>query len=227
MLTMVGYCWLCHQTLKYRLHGICRYCLKHLPYLRQVCHRCALPIEQLTLTCGRCLQTPPYWHNLVAITPYIPPLSKLIQQYKFKKIPQIAFILARLFLLYWQQGYRQQRWRKPDIIIAIPLHHGKHWQRGFNQASLMAKQLAYWLGCQYQINSITRTRATLPQTQLSAKKRIQNLSNAFRIKKTFQDCHIAVLDDVITTGTTMNEVAKLLISAGANSVQAWAICRTL
>ncbi|HGJ5892229.1 MAG TPA: phosphoribosyltransferase family protein [Arsenophonus apicola] len=111
--------------------------------------------------------------------------------------------------------------------MAIPLHHGKHWQRGFNQASLMAIQLAYWLGCQYQTNSITRTRATLPQTQLSAKKRTQNLSNAFRIKKSFQDRHIAVLDDVITTGTTMNEVAKLLIKAGANSVQAWAICRTL
>lgn len=111
MLTMARYCWLCHQTLKYRFHGICHYCLKHLPYLKQVCYRCALPVEKFNFTCGRCLQTPPYWHNLVAITAYIPPLSKLIQQYKFGKIPQIAFILARLFLLYWQQGYRQQRWR--------------------------------------------------------------------------------------------------------------------
>ncbi|WP_425393774.1 phosphoribosyltransferase family protein [Candidatus Arsenophonus triatominarum] len=91
----------------------------------------------------------------------------------------------------------------------------------------MATQLAYWLGCQFQTNSIIRTRATLQQTLLSAKKRTQNLSKAFRVKKSFQDRHIAVLDDVITTGTTMNEVAKLLISAGANSVQAWAICRTL
>ncbi|WP_238149549.1 phosphoribosyltransferase [Arsenophonus endosymbiont of Aleurodicus floccissimus] len=134
-------------------------------------------------------------HNLVAITPYIPPLSKLIQQYKYEKITQIAFILARLFLLYWQQGYRQQRWRKLDIIIAIPLHHSKskHWQRGFNQASLIATQLAYWLRCPFQTNSIIRTRATLPQTQLSAKKRTQNLSKAFRVKKSFQDCRIAVL----------------------------------
>ncbi|MFV9996995.1 MAG: phosphoribosyltransferase family protein [Arsenophonus endosymbiont of Dermacentor nuttalli] len=67
----------------------------------------------------------------------------------------------------------------------------------------------------------------LPQTQLSATKRTQNLIGAFSVKKSFQDRHIAILDDVITTGTTINEVAKLLIDSGANSAQAWAVCRTL
>lgn len=75
---------------------------------------------------------------------------------------------------------------------------------------MIATQLAYWLGCQFQTDSIIRTRATLPQTQISAIKRTQNLIGAFSVKKSFQDRHIAILDDVITTETTTNEVAKLL-----------------
>ena len=99
MLTMAEYCWLCHKTLRYHYHGICYYCLKHLPYLKQVCYRCALPVEQFTTACGLCLQTPPYWHDLVTITPYVSPLSNLIRQYKFHKVARLAFILARLFLI--------------------------------------------------------------------------------------------------------------------------------
>ncbi|REF26671.1 ComF family protein [Xenorhabdus cabanillasii] len=227
MLTMVGYCWLCHQNLYFAHHGICHICNQKLKRLEHVCPRCALPAESSDFPCGRCLKNPPPWQRLIAVTDYVPPLNQLIRRYKYHGAPQIATVLARLFLLHWLQGYREGRWSKPNYIIGIPLHHQKRWRRGFDQVELIIKPLARWLQCQYQPNLLQRTRATLTQRGLSAAQRKTNLKHAFQLHGNFTDQHVAIFDDVITTGTTLHETTQLLIRAGARSVQAWAICRTL
>ncbi|MEX0444682.1 DNA utilization protein GntX [Xenorhabdus sp. SGI246] len=227
MLTMVGYCWLCHQNLYFAHHGICHICNQGLKRLERVCPRCALPAETSDFLCGRCLKNPPPWQRLIAVTDYVPPLNQLIRRYKYYGSPQIATVLARLFLLHWLQGYREGLWSKPDYILGIPLHHQKRWRRGFDQVELIINPLARWLQCQYQPNILQRTRATLTQQGLSAAQRKTNLKHAFQLRGNFTDQHVAIFDDVITTGTTLHETTQLLIRAGACSVQAWAICRTL
>ncbi|MBD2780280.1 DNA utilization protein GntX [Xenorhabdus sp. 42] len=227
MLTMVGYCWLCHQNLYFAHHGICCICQRQLKRLQKVCPRCALPAEAESISCGRCLKRPPPWQQLVALTDYAPPLSQLIQRYKYHSTPQLAPVLARLFLLHWQQGYREGRWHKPDYILGIPLHRKKRWQRGFDHIELMTYSLSHWLQCTHRPDLLQRSRATLTQRGLSATQRKTNLKNAFQLQGDFVDQHVAIFDDVITTGTTLREASQLLIRAGARSVQAWAICRTL
>ncbi|MDX7986119.1 DNA utilization protein GntX [Xenorhabdus sp. 12] len=227
MLAMVGYCWLCHQNLYCAYHGICSTCHRQLKRLQAVCPRCALPSETSDIACGRCLKHPPSWQHLIAITDYTPPLSQLIQRYKDHNTPQLAPILARQFLLHWLQGYREGRWPKPECIVSIPLHRKKRWRRGFDQIELMAHSLSRWLQCPYHPNILQRSRATLTQRSLSAAQRKNNLKYAFKLQGDFANQHVAIFDDVITTGTTLHEASQLLIRAGARSVQAWAICRTL
>ncbi|OTA20535.1 competence protein ComF [Xenorhabdus beddingii] len=227
MLTMVGYCWLCHQNLYFAHHGICHVCHQQLKRLQQVCPRCALPAGSRGVPCGRCLKSPPPWQHLIAITDYAPPLNQLIRRYKYHATPQLATVLARLFLLHWLQGYREGRWHKPDHILGIPLHRTKRWQRGFDHIELMTHSLSRWLQCPHQPDLLQRSRATLSQRGLSAAQRKTNLKHAFQLRGNFTDRHVAIFDDVITTGTTLHEASQLLIRAGARSVQAWAICRTL
>ncbi len=227
MLTMVGYCWLCQQNLYFAHHGICCLCHQQVKRRQPVCPRCALPAESGRFPCGRCVRKPPPWQHLIAITDYTPPLSQLIHRYKYHNTPQLAPVLARLFLLHWLQGYRENRWHKPDRILGIPLHSRKRWQRGFDQIELIAHSLSHWLQCPYHPGFLRRSRATLSQQSLSAAQRKTNLKRAFQLRGHVTDQHVAIFDDVITTGTTIHEASQLLIRAGARSVQAWAICRTL
>ncbi|MEI9747821.1 DNA utilization protein GntX [Moellerella wisconsensis] len=227
MLAIEGYCWLCHQRLKLPCQGICSFCYRQLPSYPPACSRCAQSIEYNKITCGECLVTPPAWQKLIAVTPYIAPLRNLIQQYKFHPHPQLSHTLARLFVLHWLHGYRQLKWNKPNIIIGIPLHRRRRWQRGFDQVNQIGELIAKWLNIEYSSELLTRSRDTLTQTTLNRTQRQRNLQHAFSLHGSVQERHIALFDDVITTGTTMNSAAELLICAGASTVQAWSICRTL
>ncbi len=227
MLTMEGACWLCHQPLKLSCQGICCFCLKNLPAMPNCCPRCALPSEQQDIPCARCLNHPPSWHQLITVTPYQAPLRKLIHRYKFNKQPQLAFSLARIFLLFWLKGYRENRWRKPNLILTIPTHPNRLWRRGFDHMALIGENLSTWLNIPYSRNSLLRTRDTLTQITLERERRRSNLRDAFTLKDTVSGLHVAIVDDVITTGATMNTAAQLLICAGAHTVDAWSLCRTL
>ena len=172
------------------------------------CLRCALPCEQPTMECGRCLKSPPPWQRIITVTPYQAALRMLIHRFKFQKQPQLAFTLARIFALFWLTGYRQQQWQKPDM-------------------ALIGENLSRWLNIPYSQNSLSRSRATLAQTTLKREYRRNNLKGAFTLNDSVSNLHVAVIDDVITTGSTMNSAAQLLICAGAHTVDAWSLCRTL
>ncbi|MEQ5574055.1 DNA utilization protein GntX [Providencia huaxiensis] len=227
MLTMEGGCWLCHQSLKLPHQGVCSFCLKGLPKMPTCCLRCALPCEQPTMECGRCLKSPPPWQRIITVTPYQAALRMLIHRFKFQKQPQLAFTLARIFALFWLTGYRQQQWQKPDLIITIPLHRRRLWWRGFDHMALIGENLSRWLNIPYSQNSLSRSRATLAQTTLKRVYRRNNLKGAFTLNDSVSNLQVAVIDDVITTGSTMNSAAQLLICAGAHTVDAWSLCRTL
>jgi len=135
-------------------------------------------------------------------------------------------MLARLLLLSWQDAWRRGNVPRPDLLLPVPLHHRRRWQRGFNQTVLLAAPLAHWLGCEWR-EGLSRQKRGAVQHQLNARQRRTNLHGAFRLEIAVAGRHIALLDDVITTGSTVGEISRLLLAQGAASVQVWCLCRTL
>ncbi|MGK7537425.1 DNA utilization protein GntX [Salmonella enterica] len=208
MLTVPGLCWLCRMPLALSHWGICSVCARAVRQRVSLCPQCGLPAAHPSLPCGRCLQKPPPWQRLVSVSDYTPPLSLLVHQLKFTRRSEIAAALARLLL--------------QEVLMAR-----RHWRRGFNQSDLLCQPLARWLGCAWDSQTITRVRATATQHHLSARLRKRNLKNAFRLELPVQGLHMVIVDDVVTTGSTVAEIAQLLLRNGAATVQVWCLCRTL
>ena len=227
MLTAPGLCWLCRMPLALACWGICSVCTAALKATRHVCPQCGLPAACGWLPCGRCLQKPPPWQALVAVNDYRPPLSTLIHRLKFSRQPEVAAALARLLLLAAMEARRRSGQPWPDRLIAVPLATRRQWHRGFNQSDLLCRPLARWLHCDYDRQALTRVRATPVQHHLSARLRRKNVKNAFRLELPVRGLHIAIVDDVVTTGSTAAEIAHLLLQGGAATVQVWCLCRTL
>lgn len=220
-------CWLCQQPLAIPQHYICSICLGLLPKLPVCCRRCGLPLENNEPTCRECEKSPSEWHHLIMVSDYCSPIKDFIMRLKFHGEDKYAPLLSRLFLLTWLHARRTRSLPRPDLLITVPLHHRRHWRRGFNQTDPLAKNLSYWVNCRYSSNIILRHRATAAQQSLSAKQRSYNLLNAFSCHGDIRELHIALLDDIVTTGSTVAEISRLLLSHGAASVQVWCLCRTL
>lgn len=227
MLTIPGLCWLCRMPLACPGWGICSCCLAALPVSPPSCPRCGLPAAPDVKACGRCLQEAPPWDRLIYVTAYQPPLSTLVHGYKFNGATALAQALARLILLKVLYASGRRLIPRPEIIVCIPLHARRAWRRGYNQSDLLAALLARWLKCDYQPAAIARTRSTLAQHQLGARRRRGNLRGAFRVDITVAGRHMVIVDDVVTTGSTVAEIARLLKKQGAATVQVWCLCRTL
>lgn len=227
MLSVPGLCWLCRMPLALASWGICSVCCRALFITQTVCPQCGLPAALSGLACGRCLQKPPPWQQLVMVNDYVPPLSSLIHRLKFSRQPEVARALARLLLLAVARAHRERGSPWPDRLISVPLHRRRQWRRGFNQSDLLCRPLARWLTCAWDRTALIRVRATPVQHQLSARRRKHNLRHAFRLELPVRGLHIAIVDDVVTTGSTVAEITQLLLRGGAATVQVWCLCRTL
>ncbi len=227
MLTISAQCWLCRMPLALISHGMCSRCTSALLSERPCCPRCALPALSGRQACGRCLQKMPPWSSLLAAGAYLPPLSTFVQQFKFNHTPALAKPLARLMLLRALAARRAGLIRYPDVLVSVPLHRGRQWRRGFNQSALLAESLAHWLPCTHHPGQLIRTQPARIQHRLNARQRARNLKNAFRLEFPVEGCHIAIVDDIVTTGSTVSEIARVLKQGGAASLQVWCLCRTL
>lgn len=227
MLSIPAGCWLCSMPLFFARHGLCSVCLRQLLVLQTSCPRCGLPLHVRMRECGRCLRRPPPWQRLIAVSAWQPPLSQLVNRLKFYRDTALAVMLARLLLLRWLQQRRESGLRRPDLLLTVPLHHYRAWQRGYNQLEDIAHRLAFWVPCRYLPYAITRTRAAKIQHRLGALARRKNLRGAFRLETDVRGYHITLLDDVVTTGSTAAEISRILLDNGAASVEIWCLCRTL
>jgi ComF family protein len=207
--------------------GFCSVCTRSLEGRIAGCPQCGLPAVSRALPCGRCLKKSPPWSALVAVDNYAPPLSGLIHKLKFAGQSVLAQPLARLLLLAVLQARRTRALPRVDAIVNVPLYRRRQWRRGYNQSDLLCRPLARWLGCSYPASALTRVQATAIQHQLNARLRKRNLKNAFRLELAVKGLHIAIVDDVVTTGSTVAELSRLLLRSGAASVQVWCLCRTL
>jgi ComF family protein len=198
----------------------CSACEADLSHLAaQHCPICALPVHGGDV-CGQCLQQPPHFDRTVAAFSYSFPLSQLIKALKFHERLILANFLA--------DKLAQRIITQPDVLIALPLHPARLRERGFNQSQLLAARIARRINVPLLTDACRRVRDTPPQSSLPWKERDRNMRQAFVVADGLvYGKHIAIVDDVMTTGASMGALAHALKQAGASEVSAWVVARTL
>ncbi|HEU4669313.1 MAG TPA: ComF family protein [Dyella sp.] len=199
---------------------LCRDCAAELPRNRSCCARCALPLAQPAPLCGRCQRQPPPWDAAWAPFRYGWPLDRLEARFKFGRDLAAGRSLAALWL-------REARpLAPPALILPVPLHRARLRQRGHNQALELARPLARALGLPLRHDLLLRPRATSAQSELDAAARRRNVRGAFAVRRhAVAPGHVAIVDDVMTTGSTLAECTRALRRAGARRVEVWALAR--
>lgn len=224
-----GFCCVqCQRKLMLARQGLCSRCNRQIQRF-YYCGCCGAELPHYALQCGHCLRNEPAWNRMVIIGRYAEPLSLLIHRFKFQNSFFLDRTLARLLLLAVYEARRTHQLELPQLILPVPLHHFRQWQRGYNQADLLAKQLTGWLQIPYRNDMIRRIKPTPTQRGLTATARRQNVKNAFYIDPALERLgyrSVALIDDVITTGSTLNEIAKQLRRFGIEQIQVWGLARS-
>ena len=201
--------------------GLCSGCINDLPHNQFACPVCALPTANAS-TCANCLNNKkPLLNKSVSLFRYQYPVNLIIQNIKFNSDLVAAKCLGHLLadIILEKGGVI------PECIVPVPMHYSRLRQRGYNPALEIARPVASVLGLPIDIKICKRTRRTKPQTELTEKQRKQNVRNAFSIAGKSYYRHIAIVDDVMTTGSTINELARLLARAGTIKIDVWVCAR--
>jgi ComF family protein len=200
--------------------ALCAGCLADLPWHSQPqCPQCATPTPG-GLVCGACLKRPPAFDHTVAALAYTFPLDRLIPRLKYNGRLAIAPLLGDSL------AQTVAHHPRPDRLIAMPLHATRIRERGFNHATEIARAVAKPLGLPLDTTSCQRIRDTPPQMGLKHDARRRNVRGAFTCTGHVEGQHIALVDDVMTTGTSLDELAATLKRAGAREVTCWVVART-
>jgi len=201
---------------------LCADCFAELPWSRHPCPRCAAPRppDADTPLCGECIKRLPSWDAAKSPLAYAYPIDKLVQRFKFEGDLAVGRLLGSLLADYLAAGTD-----RPDCIVPVPLHDSRLRERGFNQAMELARPVTRRLKMKIRSDLCTRTRTTQVQSTLDAEERRKNLKDAFTVKGSVQGLHIALLDDVVTTGATAESLARVFREAGAARVSLWSVCR--
>ena len=218
-------CILCHGH-STRSQDLCDDCFADLPHLLYACPRCANPLaNEHSLTCGFCLKQKISFDATFALFSYQAPITKLIMNLKFGQSLVNARILGELLAQNIQEKWYYNN-PLPEIIIPMPLHTQRLQERGFNQAIEIARPIAKKLFLPMEIDACKRIKQTAAQATLPARQRLHNIRNAFHIPETIPYKYVAVIDDVITTGHTMNEFCHTLKQAGVQRIDVWCCARS-
>ena len=201
---------------------LCPGCARDLTLNRPACSRCALPLAVAAPLCAACLKAPPPFAAAWAPFRYGHPLDLLEARFKFRADLAAGRALSSLQI----ERVRADAPVLPDAIVPIPLHHARLRSRGYNQAVELARPLARALGIPLRHDLLLRARATDAQSALDAKARRRNVRGAFALTDGVTlPAHVALFDDVMTTGATLREAALTLRRAGVARVDAWVLAR--
>lgn len=197
--------------------------------LRHRCRQCANPLADIdvALLCGRCLRQRPAYDATVTAFDYAAPVDQLLLQLKFGARLALAPLLAELLYVAIQQ---QQGWQAPQLLCPVPLGPARLAERGFNQALEIARPLARLLDVPLQPRLALRVRETRAQSGVAPQERHANLAHAFAIAPEYapllQGCHVGIVDDVMSSGHTVNVLAAACKRAGAARVSILVVART-
>ena len=186
------------------------------------CHRCGGSLEGATSRlCPRCRTTPHRIERIRSVAYSEGVLREAIHAFKYQGITALAGPLADLMADHWAGDPRSV-----DVVIPVPLHKSRLRARGFNQAACLARELSRRVGLTVDEGVLVRHRATAAQVELNADQRKENVREAFRcVNRGAADKHLLLIDDVCTTGSTLEACAAALLDGGARSVQALTLAR--
>jgi len=221
------HCIFCHHASTLEL-DLCEHCRKDLPILTHFCRYCARELYKTSsegVACGECLKNPPPMDASFALFLYEDLVKNLILDLKFKHSLVNARLLGELLAQKIQQDWYNKS-PLPDVIIPVPLHAKRIKERGFNQSLEIARPIAKRLQIPIENAACQRVKFILAQATLAAKERQVNIKNAFAVTKNLDSYHVAILDDVMTTGQTIIEMANTLKKAGAKKIDVWCCART-
>lgn len=224
--------------------ALCDNCISHLELISSpICYQCSNIIsdsvvishdsnfkngtclESENLFCNQCLNNPPYFNKLICGVSYNSIIAKLISNFKYYDRPELAKLLKD-FLIY---AYAEANINQVDLIIAMPVSFRRLLHRKYNQVFILAKYLSLYIGVPIAYKVLYKSRHTKFQASLDIDSRKKNIVNSFAIKPKFshliKDKNILLIDDIVTTGNTINEAAKVLKQHGAKLVYVIAIAR--
>jgi len=226
--TLLPYhCMLCLKTSDQR-RDLCCQCQANLPTSSYTCLQCglALPAATPSLRCGQCIQRPPHFDDTIVGFDYQTPINYWLKQFKFHKKGLYARILSEIYAEKLARILENNPENKPQALVPMPLHWRRITQRGFNQAYIITQYLSQKLGIPIIKHScITRMKYTKPQSSLHLQARRHNMRGAFSVQNMASVEHVAIIDDIITTGNTVNELSQQLKSHGIKRVSVWALAR--
>ncbi|MEE9412591.1 MAG: ComF family protein [Methylococcales bacterium] len=205
------------------LFDLCQPCHTELPFYQGGCSLCAAPMPasiNTTAVCGECQIRPPEFEYTHATFAYQEPIRHLIHGLKFNSRFVNARLLATLMAVQIETIPN-----KPDLLIPVPLHPQRYRQRGFNQSIEITRHLSKLLQIPNHLNSCQRIRNTIPQAELGAKQRRRNLHRTFSVKPLSGIKSVAIIDDVMTTGSTVRAIATALKHSGVDKIQVWVCAR--
>jgi ComF family protein len=211
-----GSCFLCRGAAQAILCAACDADLPRLP--TALCPRCAL-LSPAGAVCGRCLARPPSFDGTAAALAYAFPADALVHALKFRSELALAPLLARLML-------KNIAGEAVDCVVPVPLSAMRLRERGYNQAVEIARPLARAARAPLELALCERSRDTPAQTDLPWAARERNVRGAFQCNRSLIGARVAVVDDVMTTGATLSEMATTLKRAGATRVVNWVVART-
>ena len=203
---------------------LCTQCHDVLPHNSSACSQCALPLDGASdkALCGQCLNSTHSFDKTFSLFQYSNPIDHIIQALKFNGKLRFANLLGNLLADALSSRPPESL---PEVIIPVPLHPSRQRERGFNQAVEIARPVSRALNIPLDYHGCIRSRPTIAQSTLSAKKRHSNIRGAFAVKRKINIKNVAILDDVITTGQTVNELAHTLKQHGIQNIEVWSIAR--
>ncbi len=202
---------------------LCLGCAAELPFNRHSCPCCGIPFDgPVAALCGSCQRRAPPFARAIAALRYETPVPNLVADAKFRGGLNTARLLGEILA----DEIREQGLTLPQALLPVPLHPRRLAERGYNQALEIARVVGRALALPIDARCCRRVLATPPQAGLDQGARRRNLRGAFTAQTPLPWAHIAIVDDVMTTGSTVSELALVLRRAGAGTIDIWAVART-
>jgi ComF family protein len=215
------YCLVCGKKTDASL-SVCGSCLHTVSPIKQACSICCTQLfVSDAVLCGRCIKCLPSFDHAVIPFYYAPPITQMICALKF----QADFRSLSFFAQCLARKIRQRKQSLPEVMIPVPLYKKQLKKRGYNQAIELAKRLKYHFDIPIERHYCRKIKETASQQSLNARLRLKNVKHAFSVNYPPVYQHAAIIDDVMTTGATVNEIARLLKQKGMQYVEVWCLAR--